>query len=187
MGMEVLSGGFADPAPDAAFAFRGIMNAMARPGRIETIVGAEGPAPLSRAAATVLMTLCDPDTALYLAPSCDSLAVREWIGFHTGAPVGPTSAAHFAVGRWHELQPLERFRTGTLEYPDRSATLIAEMDVLASEGATLRGPGIEIEARLSLPDLDAFQRNHGQFPLGLDFIFTAGDRIAALPRSTQVS
>ena len=185
--MEALSGGFADPAPDAAFAFRGIMNAMARPGRIEAIRGADGPAPLSRAAATVLMTLCDPETNLYLAPSCDVREVREWISFHIGAPIGSARQAGFALGRWDELLPLEQFWIGTPEYPDQSATLIVEVDALTEMGATLRGPGIETEARLSLPDIALLQGNHRQFPLGLDFIFTAGDRVAALPRSTQVS
>ncbi|MEO0766502.1 MAG: phosphonate C-P lyase system protein PhnH, partial [Pseudomonadota bacterium] len=33
----------------------------------------------------------------------------------------------------------------------------------------------------------AFQRNAMLFPLGLDFMFTSGAQIAALPRSTKVS
>ena len=41
-------------------------------------------------------------------------------------------------------------------------------------------------ARLPLPDTEAFQDNHLLYPQGLDFFFTAGTRIAALPRSTKV-
>ena len=40
---------------------------------------------------------------------------------------------------------------------------------------------------LSLPEVPAFQANSAMFPLGLDFIFTCGDRLAALPRTTEVS
>lgn len=83
--------------------------------------------------------------------------------------------------------PLSSYPIGTSEYPDRSATLIVESADLAASGARLTGPGIKEEAQLSLPDLAAFQSNRALFPLGLDFIFTCGDRLAALPRSTKVS
>jgi alpha-D-ribose 1-methylphosphonate 5-triphosphate synthase subunit PhnH len=76
---------------------------------------------------------------------------------------------------------------GTAEYPDRSATLIVECESLEAAGARLTGPGIRGEARLDLPETEAFFANARRFPLGLDFYFTAGDRVAALPRSTKVS
>ena len=41
-------------------------------------------------------------------------------------------------------------------------------------------------ARLNLPDTAAFRANRALFPLGLDFCFTAAERLAALPRSTKV-
>ena len=54
------------------------------------------------------------------------------------------------------------------------------------DGATLRGPGIRDTAMLSLPETDAFRANRALFPLGLDYVFTCGDLLAALPRSTEV-
>ncbi|MDE3239589.1 MAG: phosphonate C-P lyase system protein PhnH, partial [Paracoccaceae bacterium] len=62
--MEALSlqGGFTDPAHESARAFRAILNALARPGRIEAVTGAQPPAPLSVAAGVVLLTLADPTT-----------------------------------------------------------------------------------------------------------------------------
>ena len=78
-------------------------------------------------------------------------------------------------------------RIGTSEYPDRSATLIVESADLSATGATLTGPGIKTMAGLSLPEVEAFRFNRGLFPLGMDFIFTCGDRVAALPRTTEVS
>lgn len=181
-----LTGGFADPAHDSAKAFRPIMTAMARPGDILEIAGAVPPAPLSVAAGTVIATLCDPGTPVFLAPSVDSQDVRDWITFHTSAPIVGPAEAHFALGGWDEM-PVDQFAIGTPEYPDRSVTLIVECAELTNDGATLRGPGIKETARLNLPETKAFIRNNALFPLGLDFIFTSGGHVAALPRSTKVS
>ena len=186
MQAEVLEGGFANPPLDAARAFRAVMQAIARPGTIHKLAGAVPPAPLSEAAATILLTLCDAETPVHLADAADCPEVRAWLAFHTGAPVSGRDSCMFAVGPWNALIPLSGFPIGTAEYPDRSATLIVESEALQQSGATLTGPGIQSTNRLSLPDIDAFQANHALFPLGLDFLFTCGNRIAALPRSTCV-
>lgn len=182
---RALTGGFADPAPQSARAFRLALMALSRPGRIETVTGAAAPAPLSEAAATLLLVLADRDTPIYLAPGHDQAAVRDWVTFHTGAPLVAPERAVLAVGGWGAL-PLAGFSMGRPDYPDRSATLIVETDRLEASGARLTGPGIQGEARLSLPEIAAFQTNHSAFPLGLDFFFTCGARLAALPRSTRV-
>ena len=185
-----LSGGFASPAHDSARGFRTILSAMSRPGSVLDLAQAAGPAPISAAAATVLLVLCDRTTPLYLAPSHDSPELRDWIAFHCAAPLVAAPEASFALGCWPALQPLDRFAIGTPEYPDRAATLIVDgHDFDAppiTPPATLSGPGIRDEAQLALPDTAAFAANHARFPLGWDAIFTAGSRIAALPRSTQV-
>lgn len=186
MQAQTLEGGFAHPATDAAHAFRGVMEAMARPGTIQTLAGAMPPAPLSVAAGVALLTLCDTETPLYLAGAADCDAVRTWVAFHTGAPIVGPSHCMFALGTWDALGPVSAYPIGTSEYPDRSATLIVECVDLAADGATLAGPGIRDTASLSLPETQAFQDNAALFPLGLDFIFTSDDRIAALPRSTKV-
>ena len=187
MDTAVLEGGFASPSTDAAHAFRAVMQAMARPGTIHRLQGAAPPPCISVAAGAVLLTLCDGETPIYLAPGIDTSDLRAWIAFHTGAPIVPAHSCRFALGAWADLAPLDRFAIGTSEFPDRSATLIVELPALSASGATLRGPGIKDSATLSLPDLPAFQRNRMLYPLGLDFLFTSGDRIAALPRSTEVS
>ncbi len=186
MSVTALQGGFDAPAQQSAAAFREIMEAMARPGQIKQLAGAVPPAPLSIAAATAILTMCDTETPIYLAGAHDTPNVREWIAFHTGAPfTGPAHCA-FAIGIWPSLAPLENYPVGTSEYPDRSATLIVEMDELTLTGATLTGPGIKHEATLSIPDRASFQMNASRFPLGLDFILTSGARLAAVPRSTKV-
>ncbi|MEM1385612.1 MAG: phosphonate C-P lyase system protein PhnH [Pseudomonadota bacterium] len=181
-----LDGSFTDLARDAARAFRVALDAMARPGTIASVTSARAPAPCSDAAAALLLTLCDDTTPIYLAPSHDNDAVRNWITFHTSARIIGPGHAMFALGTWDALQPVGQFKIGTPEYPDRSATLIVEMEALSPEGATLRGPGIKDTASLSLPETAAFQANRQAFPLGVDCYFTNGDQLAGLPRSTIV-
>lgn len=181
-----LEGGFQDPPRDAAFAFRALMNVMARPGEIQEITGAQPPEPLSVAAGALLLTLVDGGTPVYLAGDADCDAVREWLRFHTGAPLMGPAKCTFAVGAWEALTPLEAYPLGSPEYPDRSATLIVETDDLEAKGTVLKGPGIRDVSELSLPDPDACRANSAHFPLGLDFYFTCGSRVAALPRSTKV-
>ena len=187
MQADILSGGFADPAIQSSHAFRSVMEAMARPGTVHDIHGATPPAPLSPAAGAVLLTLCDTETPVHLAGDADCDAVRSWLAFHTGAPITGPAHCMFAVGSWTALGPLAAYPVGRSDYPDRSATLIVECAGLQAEGATLTGPGIKDTGALSLPEVAAFQANAALFPLGLDFIFASGSRLAALPRTTQVT
>ncbi|MBC7738743.1 MAG: phosphonate C-P lyase system protein PhnH [Candidatus Saccharibacteria bacterium] len=181
-----LTGGFADPARQSARAFRAALTALSQPGRIETLTGAQPPAPLSVAAGTLLLVLADATTGLWLAPSHDTKPLRDWITFHTGARFVPAERATLALGTWADLHPLDRFAIGLPDYPDRSATLIVEMPELHPQGARLTGPGIATESYANLPEIAAFQANRQLFPLGLDFFFTAQDRVAGLPRTTKV-
>jgi alpha-D-ribose 1-methylphosphonate 5-triphosphate synthase subunit PhnH len=182
-----LEGGFADAPRDAAHAFRAAMNAMARPGTIIDIGGTAPPAPLSVAAGTLILTLCDPGTPLHVAVGHDLPAVRDWITFHTGAPFAGPGDCAFALGAWDALGALDQYPAGTPEYPDRSATLIVEMPALEAAGEILSGPGIRDKAVFNLPAVLPFRHNAERFPLGLDFFFTCGAQIAALPRSTRIN
>ncbi|TCM79276.1 phosphonate C-P lyase system protein PhnH [Rhodovulum steppense] len=186
MEMRTLTGGFADTPREAAIAFRAMLEAMARPGRIFEMAGAAPPAPMSVAAGGALLVLADGTTPVHLAGGHDAPAIRDWITFHTGAPLVAREEAALAVGDWAGLLPLDAYRIGVPDYPDRSATLIVEMAALAPSGAWLTGPGIATAHRLNLPDVAVFRANRALFPLGLDFFFTAGARLAALPRTTIV-
>jgi alpha-D-ribose 1-methylphosphonate 5-triphosphate synthase subunit PhnH len=186
MTSDALLGGFVDIPVQSALAFRELLEVMARPGRIGTLAGAMPPAPVSVAAGVALLALTDSTTALHLAGAANSPAMRDWVAFHIGAPLVDAEQADFALGRWADLAPIARFRIGAPEYPDRSATLIVELDRLANDGPVLTGPGIETTAQLSLPEVAAFQANRARFPMGFDCFFTCGAQIAALPRSTHV-
>jgi alpha-D-ribose 1-methylphosphonate 5-triphosphate synthase subunit PhnH len=186
MNPDTLIGGFQSPPTDSARAFRACLTALSRPGQISTISGALPPAPLSVAAGTLALTLLDGTTPVHLAGDLDCAALRDWLTFHTGAPIVAAAKAAFVFGTWEALQPIGRFAIGTAEYPDRAATLVIECTALAAQGARLSGPGIKDHARLNLPETAAFRANRALFPLGFDAFLTAGDQIAGLPRSTVV-
>jgi alpha-D-ribose 1-methylphosphonate 5-triphosphate synthase subunit PhnH len=183
---DALAGGFTDAPFQSARAFREMLEAMARPGTIRRVQGAAPPSPLSVAAGVALLVLTDPTTRLHLAGRADCPAVRDWVAFHIGAPLSVAEEADFAVGTWEALNPVHRFKIGQPDYPDRSATLIVECDRLTPHGPALTGPGVKTAAWLNLPETAAFRANRALFPLGFDTLFTAGDRIAGLPRSTRV-
>lgn len=186
MTTDTLMGGFTDPARQSAMAFRACLTALSRPGHIQALSFATPPAPMSIAAGGLALTLLDGTTPVYLAGALDCAPVRDWLIFHTGAPLVGAAEAVFAFGTFAELLPLDRFAIGTPEYPDRAATLVIEVPVLDSKGAHLTGPGIKDHALLSLPATAPFQANHTLFPLGFDAFLTCGDRIAGLPRSTNM-
>ena len=183
---DALLGGFAEAPVQSAHAFRASLDALARPGSLQTLAGATPPAPLSVAAGVLVLTLCDGTTPVHLSGAHDCPSLRDWITFHTGAPLVGAEQAVFAIGTWHALQPVSRFAIGQPDYPDRSATLIVEMPALAAKGPRLTGPGIKDTAHLSLPETAAFIANRALFPLGFDCFFTAGAQVAGLPRSTIV-
>ena len=193
----LLDGGFAEPVHAAQTVFRAVMDAMARPGTVHKLPSlSPPPAPLRPVAAAVVLALLDHDTPLWLDPALQaSSAVRGWLGFHTGAPLAHTPAdAHFAlVAAPGELLALENFAQGSQEYPDRSATLILQVDSL-SAGPLLRlsGPGIKDAAELAPTPMprhfvEQWRQNRGRFPRGIDIVLAAPEGIACLPRTTRLA
>jgi len=186
--------GFGKPVEDAQQVFRATLDAMAHPGRVQSLPVASGvPDGLSPAQAALLLSLADPDTPVWL-PADTSAAARAFLRFHCGCPLvdEPGAATFVCVPAGHALPALADCAQGTPAYPDRSATLIAEAASL-TEGdlLTLRGPGIERTQALHVSGLPAtfragWRANHAGFPLGIDLLLTSGARFCALPRTTQI-
>ena len=187
------AGGFHEPVFEAQAVFRTLMDCMARPGTIGRLVAnALPPAPLTVAAGAVALTLCDHDTVVWLTPALAASALPGWLAFNAGATVtGERQNARFAfVEKGAMLPNLCLFAQGTQEYPDRSTTLVVEIE--AFEGGrplVLTGPGIRMQeeiAPVGLPDMFAhfWAENRRGFPRGVDLILVAGDRIVCLPRTT---
>jgi len=191
-----LPAGFADKVLSAQSTFRSVMDAMARPGTVQRIAAVAGaPAPMMRGTAAIALTLFDHDTPVWLDPRMAATSdATKWLKFHTSAPViADSSICSFAlIGDASALPRLDRFSFGSNEYPDRSTTLILQVESLTS-GPTLelRGPGIAGTTTLeaSIEPQDLFERlavNATLFPRGIDVVLVHGDTIVAIPRTTRL-
>ncbi|MGO9134490.1 MAG: phosphonate C-P lyase system protein PhnH [Methylovirgula sp.] len=183
--------GFAIPGLDAQSVFRTVLTALAEPGRIMPFESlCTPPVGVDPAAAAIVLALCDIDTPLWLSPSLGTAG--DYFRFHAGTPiVAASSEALFLLSTADERPALDTLSAGTPDYPDRSATLIVSVDAIEDKGWQLSGPGIaSIRTMLPRP-IDAgfvseWRANHARYPLGIDMIFTARDRVAGLPRSTRL-
>jgi alpha-D-ribose 1-methylphosphonate 5-triphosphate synthase subunit PhnH len=194
--VKELPAGFADKVKSAQSTFRSVMDAMARPGSVARIVaGAGAPMPMMHGSAAIALTLFDHDTPIWLDPTMSATSdVAKWLKFHTSAPVvQDSSICSFAlIGDPAALPSLDRFSFGSNEYPDRSSTLILQVESLTQGNAVeLRGPGIDgtaiVQATILPPDL--FERlaiNANLFPRGIDVVLVADDAVVAIPRTTRL-
>ena len=188
--------GFADKVLSAQSTFRVVMEATARPGSVQRVTADVGtPSGLVHGSAAMALTLFDHDTPVWLDPALATVSeVATWLKFHTGAPVviDPAVASFALVADGDLLPDLERFALGSGEYPDRSTTIILQVESLSSgQGYELRGPGIDGTARLqaSIAPADLFDRlavNAELFPRGIDVVLVHGDAIVAIPRTTRL-
>lgn len=185
--------GFDDAVKSAQRTFRAALDAMSHPGTIGELAEPCGVPPgLSPALSALLLALADCDTPVWLPPQTPE-GVRAFLRFHCGCPlVAEVGQATFvAVPAGHAVPDLAACAQGDPAYPDRSATLLLEVESLCDGPAvTLRGPGIERQATLAVQGLPAgfwtqWQANHARFPLGVDVLLTSASRLCALPRTTQ--
>jgi alpha-D-ribose 1-methylphosphonate 5-triphosphate synthase subunit PhnH len=192
-----LPAGFADKVLSAQTTFRSVMVAMARPGSVQRVMVTSGaPVGLMGGSAAIALTLFDHDTPVWLDPLLSATSdVGKWLKFHTGAPViADSSVSSFAVvGHALALPPLDRFAFGTNVYPDRSTTVILQVESLTQGPAfELRGPGIDGTAvlRVTVQPADLSDRlaiNATLFPRGIDVVLVADDAVVAIPRTTRLT
>ena len=188
--------GFSDQAIQSQSVFRTLMDAMAHPATIyhapQPVVA---PTPMAPVAAMIALALCDYDTPVWLdrqLAAADGLV--SFLSFHTGAPLARSRAeAAFAfISNPLDLGELASFALGTDAYPDRSTTLVIQVDAMTNDtGVVLSGPGILGRTRFGATPLPAtfwaqMRANVALYPRGVDVIFCSGAELAALPRSTRI-
>jgi alpha-D-ribose 1-methylphosphonate 5-triphosphate synthase subunit PhnH len=190
---QALAAGLVDNVHDTQGAFREVLDALSRPGQIHTL-GPELPeVSLGGAMARLLLTLCDDETLVWWQGG--SLVLQNWLRFHTGAAIAvePNMASFAAINHVEEGLVLKSFSLGSAASPEHSTTLLIELPGLSGgPDMTWQGPGIEQSEVVSLQGLPAgfwsqWQTNSELFPQGVDIIFTCGDCVMGLPRTTRVS
>ena len=191
-----LPAGFVDKVMSAQSTFRSVMDAMARPGSVQRIAAVAGtPAAMMRGTAAIALTLFDHDTPIWLDASMSGTSdVAKWLKFHTSAPVVEDSliCSYALIGDAKNLPALDRFAFGSNEYPDRSTTLILQVDSLTQGPAfELRGPGIDgtVLLQAAIQPHDLFERltvNVALFPRGTDIVLVHDDAIVAIPRTIRL-
>ena len=184
-----------DPAASPQWKLAREPAAGARPGAIVELQAAiEPPDELHEACAALALALFDRDTTVWLSPTADARRPRTYLRLHTGCrQVAETTLADFAlVARADELPSLASLCAGTQKSPQRSTTLILQLDALDEDGPwRLSGPGIRGERRLAAqglgePFLAEWTRNVRLFPRGVDAFLVSGRRMCGLPRTTRL-
>ena len=205
--------GFADPTHGAQQTFRTLLDALSRPGRLQSLPGtataglaptdADAAPPVGTGMAATLLTLLDADTPVLLAGAFADERTRAWIRFHTSARPAPSAAgASFAAGLARDFGPAlcESLALGSDAAPQDGATLVIEVDALSDlPGAepaggvalTLRGPGIASTQPLAVGGLPAGfwawrEALRAVLPRGVDLVLIQGTTLAAIPRSSRL-
>ncbi|PSH62159.1 phosphonate C-P lyase system protein PhnH [Phyllobacterium sophorae] len=190
-----LKPGFADPVFDAQGVFRASLVATAYPGRIVPLDRTfAAPRPFSPATAALCLTLLDFETPAWLDRQAQSGEAASWLRFHCGLPlIDETATARFAIVTDPlNLPRLHEFASGEIEYPDRSTTLVIQVQSFTDgPDTTWTGPGIKESAGVAIDGLPSWfwsdwDLNSELYPRGVDVIFTCGNALMGLPRTIKV-
>ena len=182
---------------DAQAHYRLLLDSMARPGKINVMPTLELTTPqgIHAAGALVGFALLNSDVSFYVDGS-SAEDVSLYLLVNTSArPAEAETADYVYLNGTADADILYRLKTGTLPYPESSATVIAAVEELGGETGlvlTLSGPGVDGERQLSVAGLntallEALVTINAEFPLGIDLMLTdPTGRIACIPRSNRV-
>jgi alpha-D-ribose 1-methylphosphonate 5-triphosphate synthase subunit PhnH len=120
--------------------------------------------------------------------------VNEWLRFHCGCPIAANSrdAAFAFVSDPAELPAFDTFALGSNEYPDRSTTIVLQVESFATgPSLSLAGPGIREQISFCASPLppniaERLTVNRLLFPRGVDLLLATPAAVAALPRSVRI-
>ena len=193
---QSIPAGFARPVFESQGTFRAILDAMSRPDRVVPLpVQAEGPQGWNGGMASVVLTLCDMDTPVWLDAQAATDDARRFLRFHCACPlIDAPAKASFAVVMNHALMPsLDAFALGSSEYPEQSTTVLlaTDFDAAPGGGISVMGPGVDGQERLPLSWLpagfvDAWRSNGRLFPRGVDLILVGQAHVVGLPRTLKM-
>ena len=169
--------------------FRTILMAMSHPGSVYPVPELE-----DEPDAVTCLLGCMMDNEVGFAV-IDDPDLETRLAKQTCGRPAPVDAADFIIAPKGSTQgAIGRFKRGTLEYPDKGATVVYLVETLGygNISFTLSGPGVDGEADLEISgfgweELRNLRDVNIEFPLGVDALFMdSAGRIAAIPRSSQI-
>lgn len=185
--------GFAHPVFGTQLCFRKIVKAMSEPGSLVTVPNVSGLESMSSATAATLLTLTSHTTPLFIDPKIGNPLLLRTLCLHTNVPIATRlDDADFVLLSGNRFSyDLMALSCGSEVEPEKSTTVIVEVEGM-HDGPCLKltGPGIKTH-RIISPRLPGSVRDYlcnrpHVFPTGLDFLFTSGKKLFAIPRSTHV-
>lgn len=171
--------------------FRVIIKAMSHPGKVYRLPEFEGE---ETAIIEFLGCLLDHETGVAVV---GEPTLARNLARHTGCRLVACREADFViVGRSASSADIPEIKTGSLEYPDKGATILYLVDGLSEDedGIVLSGPGIDDKISLRIwglasGEISRLRQLNRHFPLGIDAIFLVPRQnglIACIPRSAQI-
>ena len=182
---------------DIQAVYRKVLNAMARPGKIENISSQCNKIEYNfncyKSTNIVLLTLLDAEVSFCFNNNIN-LDDVEMINQITYSKSKSADEADFIIitkdcDDIYEI--MNKAKIGELRNPHRSATVIIEVDEMNNnEGIVLVGPGIKTTQKLKISNDDLWkeirEKKNKEFPLGIDIILTdEKGNIACIPRTTK--
>lgn len=177
-----------DPVADTRGTFRAVLMAMSRPGTVQR-------APTGPADRAAVATLVDHEVGFYTEDEAIEEALRAE-GRLDRRPFEEAEVVHVNGSTDGRVVDARR---GTLKEPARGATLVYRVGGViegtpAGNGTTgirLSGPGVPDTRTLAVTGLpgdeaEAIAEAQSSYPRGVDVVLTAGDRVAAIPRSADL-
>lgn len=177
-----------DPVHDTQSCFRALVSTMSRP-------GTTAETPVSPADHAVLATLVDHEVTCHTTDEEIRSALADQ-GRLTAAERSDADIVHAPTPADADAAALTQ---GSLKEPSNGATVVYRVAELtpdpeagdADVTVEIRGPGVPGTRRLGidgLPEAEAAALVSAQepYPRGVDAVFATEDRIAALPRSTDL-
>ncbi|TVT28965.1 phosphonate C-P lyase system protein PhnH [Salinicoccus cyprini] len=171
--------------------YRKLIDLFSRPGEMEAgTLGIPNFTRFSDAVLATVLTLFDNEVSFSTIEQGD----REEFMTLTGAKAAQNSEADFIVVKESELtaEMMETMKVGTLASPEKSATLIIEVEAIGSGHAyQLQGPGIKAVNALGMtldPKWMALRDVRcAEFPIGIDLILVDRENhMTVIPRTTTV-
>ncbi len=174
--------------------FRALLDAMARPGKVNPLPAQASGAGAAPGILAVMTCLVDHQAAYWISPALGEEVERALSYRTTARRVQAADAGFVAVDGPGAVHAVSRASVGTIEYPDEGATVIISCDSLTRGPVrlTLYGPGVcgAGTLRVAGVPVEAFRtvsRRNRDFPLGIDLILVAADNSAAcIPRSNRI-